>query len=128
MVRRRILNRRTDTARSGESRLPSPDPATNLMIADIVLRGAGMMLRNRLEKGLLTGQLDRDNAQRLLDNRGMVSTVALWSASRLATRSPVGLAVVAGGLAAKVLYDRGKRIQTKRRGRKTAKTAPDAES
>ncbi|WP_296717313.1 hypothetical protein [Erythrobacter sp.] len=128
MVRRRTPTKRTDAGKSGESRLPSPDPATNLMIADVVLRGANLLLRKRLEKGLLTGQIGSDNAKRLVENRGVMSTVALWGASRLATRSPVGLAVVAGGLAAKVLYDRGKRVQAKRRTRKTAGTTPDAES
>ncbi|MEQ5787463.1 hypothetical protein J3454_06115 [Erythrobacter sp. NFXS35] len=128
MVRRRISTKRTDAEKSGESRLPSPDPATNLMIADVVLRGANLLLRKRLEKGLLTGQIGSDNAKRLVENRGVMSTVALWGASRLATRSPVGLAVVAGGLAAKVLYDRGKRVQSKRRARKTTGTTPDAES
>lgn len=120
MVRRRALSKRTNTGTSGESRLPSPDPVTNMIIADVVLRGAGSMLRQRLEKGLLTGQLDGDKARRMVENRGMVSTLALWGASRLATRSPVGLAVVAGGLAAKVLYDRGKRLEAKRRARKQA--------
>jgi hypothetical protein len=33
--------------------LPSPMAGTNLVIADIVLRAAGTMLRNRMEKGLL---------------------------------------------------------------------------
>jgi hypothetical protein len=118
MARRKAPAKRTSTGSSGNARLPSPDPVTNLVIADIVLRGAGSLLRNRLEQGLLTGQLDSDRAKRLIEGRGMVSTLALWGASRLATRSPVGLAVVAGGLAAKVLYDRGKRIEAKRRARK----------
>ncbi|MBI1402182.1 MAG: hypothetical protein GC147_03080 [Porphyrobacter sp.] len=116
MARRKLLPKRAGTGKAGETPMPSPDPVTNLVIADIVLRGAGMLLRKRLEKGLLTGQLASDKARRAVENRGMVSTVALWSASRLATRSPVGLAVVAGGLAAKVLYDRGKRVGPKRRG------------
>lgn len=122
MKRRQASVKRTDTGKSGGSPLPSPDPVTNLMIADIVLRGAGAMLRHRLEKGLLTGQVDRDKARRLVDNRSMVSTLALWGASRLATRSPVGLAVIAGGLAAKVLYDRGKRLESSRRARKQSGT------
>lgn len=121
MVRRKAKGARNDTDGTGESRLPSPDPVTNLVIADIVLRGAGSLLRQRLEKGLLTGQLESDKAKRLVESRGMVSTLALWGASRLATRSPAGLAVVAGGLAAKVLYDRGKRIEAKRRAKRAAK-------
>ena len=116
MARRKPVGK--PPATPGESRLPSPDPVTNLVIADIVLRGAGSLLRQRLEKGLLTGQLEADKAKRLVEGRGVASTLALWGASRLATRSPVGLAVVAGGLAAKVLYDRGKRLEAKRRARK----------
>ncbi len=109
---------------TSESRLPSPDPVTNLVIADIVLRGAGSLLRQKLEKGLITGQLDGDKARQLVEGRGMASSLALWGASRLATRSPIGLAVVAGGLAAKVLYDRGKRIEAKRRAKK--QSAPES--
>jgi hypothetical protein len=115
MVRRKSAGARGKPQGSGESRLPSPDPVTNLVIADIVLRGVGSLLRRKLEKGLLTGQLDGDKAHRLVEGRGLASTLALWGASRLATRSPVGLALVAGGLAAKVLYDRGKRIEAERR-------------
>ena len=38
-----------------------------MIIADVVLRGAGSMLRQRLEKGLLTGQLDGDKARRMVE-------------------------------------------------------------
>lgn len=120
MARRKSPGKRAEAAKPAEPRLPSPDPVTNLVIADIVLRGAGSLLRQRLEKGLLTGQIESEKAKRLVEGRGMVSTLALWGASRLATRSPAGLAVVAGGLAAKVLYDRGKRLEAKRRARKQA--------
>lgn len=108
-------------AKTGDARLPSPNPVTNLVIADVVLRGASVMLRRRLEKGLLTGQLASDQAKRMVENRGAMSTFAMWGASRLATRSPIGLAVVVGGLAAKVFYDRGKRIEAKRKTRKQGK-------
>jgi len=120
MARRKSTGKRIETGTTGDSRLPSPDPLTNLVIADIVLRGAGSLLRQRLEKGLLTGQLDGERAKRLVEGRGMVSALALWGASRLATRSPVGLALVAGGLAAKVLYDRGRQIEAKRRAKTLA--------
>ncbi|MCL9983540.1 MAG: hypothetical protein NBV60_10335 [Erythrobacter sp.] len=128
MARRKASGKRTATPEQGDSRLPSPDPVTNMVIADIVLRGAGAMLRQRLEKGLLTGQLEADKAKRLVESRGVIGSLALWGASRLAMRSPVGLAVVAGGLAAKVLYDRGKQVQVRRRARKSAAPAPDSDS
>jgi hypothetical protein len=99
--------------------LPSPVAATNLVIADIVLRAAGGLLRNRMERGLLVKSYDKAKADKLVDGRGLATSVALWGASHLARRSPIGLAVVAGGLAAKVFYDRGKRLEAKRKARKT---------
>ena len=114
--------------RPGGLPLPSPKAGTNLIIADIVLRAAGGLLRDRLERGLLTASYDKDKADRLVGGRSMVSSVALWSASHLARRSPLGLAVVAGGLAAKVIYDRGKRLEAKRRARKSAPPSTDSES
>ncbi len=109
--------------------LPSPSAGTNLVIADIVLRAAGGLLRDRLEKGLLIKGHGKDKADKLVDKRGLASSLALYGASRLARRSPMGLAVVAGGLAAKVFYDRGKRLDAKRRARKAAKSPqPPADS
>lgn len=105
--------------------LPSPIAGTNLVIADIVLRAAGGLLRNRMEKGLLVASYDKAKAEKLVDGRSLATSVALWGASRLATRSPLGLAVVAGGLAAKVLYDRGKRLNANRRKRKQIGTQSD---
>jgi hypothetical protein len=128
MARRKAPAKRTAPRKPDESRLPSPNPVTNMVIADIVLRGAGSLLRQRLEKGLLTSQLDGDKAHHLVESRGVVSALALWGASRLAMRSPVGLAVVAGGLAVKVLYDRGKQVQARRRKRKSAKPVSGSES
>ncbi len=94
--------------------LPSPVAGTNLAIADIVLRGAGELLRNRMAKGLLTASYDKAKAERLVDGRSLLTSVALWGASHIATRSPLGLGLVVGGLAAKALYDRGKLIETMR--------------
>ena len=108
--------------------LPSPMAATNLAIADIVLRAAGGLLRNRMEKGLLVKSYDKAKAEQLVDGRSVATSVALWGASRIATRSPLGLAVVAGGLAAKVFYDRGKRLEARRKARKAAKPPATSES
>ncbi len=113
-----------DASTSSGLPLPSPSAATNLIIADIVLRAAGGFIRDRMEKGMLVKSYDSAKAERLVDGRSLVSSAALLGASRLARRSPLGLAVVAGGLAAKVLYDRGKQIELRRRTRK-AKAKPD---
>jgi hypothetical protein len=77
-----------------------------------------------MEKGLIVKSYDAAKAEKLVDGRGLAASVALWGASHLARRSPMGLAVVAGGLAAKVFYDRGKRLEKKRGPRKT----PNSES
>lgn len=113
--------------------LPSPRASTNVMIADIVLRAAGSLLRDRLEKGLLVqsygpDEKGRAKAARLIEGRPLGASIALWGASHLARRSPLGLALVAGGLALKVLYDRGKRLETKHprpRRRPAAPPAPE---
>lgn len=102
--------------------LPSSNPTTNLLIADVVIRGASLVFRKNIEKRLAkaSGKGAR-GARKLVENRGLATTIGLYGASRLATRSVPGLMVVAGGLVAKTLYDRGKDYQ-QRRGKK-AKSA-----
>jgi hypothetical protein len=102
--------------------LPSPVASTNIVIADIVLRAAGGLLRERMEKGLLVRSHGRSKAHRLIEGRGLTTSLALWGASHLARRSPLGLALVAGGLAAKVFYDRGKRLEAERKARNATGT------
>lgn len=106
--------------------LPGLVAGTNLVIADIVLRAAGSLLNQRMEKGLLVARtgasigpgIGKSNPdQPGGKGRAIATSLALWGASRLATRSPLGLAVVAGGLAAKLLYDHGKRLEAKRTAR-----------
>jgi hypothetical protein len=101
---------------------------TNLVIADIVLRAAGSLLNKRMEKGLLVARTGASIGTANPDQpegkgRAIATSLALWGASRLATRSPLGLAVVAGGLAAKLLYDHGKRLEAKRTARAPSKDA-----
>ena len=89
--------------------VPSPNPATNLVITNIILRGASTLLRQNVEKKIARASSEDDQrASELLDGRTMITSLALYGASRLAMRSPLGLGVVVGSLAAKTLYDRGK--------------------
>lgn len=109
--------------------LPSPEISTNLVIADIVMRAAGGLLRDRLEKGLIVRHPDgAAKADKLVAKRGVATSAMLWGASRIARRSPFGLAVVAGGLAAKVLYDRGKELEAKRAKKKAGGDPPPSEA
>lgn len=101
--------------------LPSPDAATNLLIADIIVRGASRLFRESVKKRVADASPEnREGAQDLLDGKAVIKSLALYSASKLATKSPVGLGLVAGGLALKTLYDRGKAVQKRRAQRDLA--------
>ncbi|WP_298469053.1 hypothetical protein [uncultured Erythrobacter sp.] len=109
-----------EDAQSGNLTIPSPNPATNLLIADILVRGASTMFRQNIEQRVAKASADNEEqAQELLDGRTLLTTLALYGASKLATKSPVGLGIVAGGLVLKTLYDRGKSVQL---GRKRSET------
>lgn len=85
---------------------PSPNPMTNLILADIALRAGGALLRRGVEKGLVGSQLGAKKAGRLIKGRSMVQTLVGTAIARVATRSVPGAIVVGGGLLAKTLYDR----------------------
>ena len=55
---------------------PSPNPATNLIIHDILLRSGGRLLRLGLEKGLLRNRYGGQTAKQMVDNRSMLQTRA----------------------------------------------------
>ncbi|MEM6476276.1 MAG: hypothetical protein AAF687_08935 [Pseudomonadota bacterium] len=90
------------------------DFPTNLLIADIVLRGAGKTMRDTLEKRSLVAGYNPAKAREMSDGHTVLASLAVYGASRVAARSGVGLALVAGGLVLKTLYDRGKAIQLAR--------------
>ncbi len=93
--------------------LPSTDPATNFLIADILLRAAGDFARERIEAKTIAHTYDRAKAEELVGGQSIAKTIALYAITRIATRSPAGLALVAGGLVLKALYDRGKSIEAR---------------
>lgn len=96
--------------------LPSTNPATNLLIADIVVRGASTLLRKSIDKRVVRASADSDEeAREVLNGRTILTTIGLYGASKIATRSLPGLALVTGGLVAKTLYDRGRVLQARRR-------------
>lgn len=96
--------------------LPSPNAATNLVIADIVMRGASSLMREGVERKIAQASHNSaDDTDPPSPGRGMMRTLALYGASRLATRSPLGLGLVVGALAVKTLYDIGKARETRQR-------------
>jgi hypothetical protein len=97
---------------------PSPNPMTNLIIADLVLRGGGRLLRNLVERNVLKAKYPADTAKSIVSGRGMAQTLISTAIARVATRSVPGAIVVGGGLLAKALYDRRKGADAKETGEK----------
>lgn len=91
----------------------SPNPKTNFILADIALRGGGMLLRRSVERGLLGIRYSPGKAKQIVKGRGISQTLVGTALARVATRSVPGALIVGGGLLAKALYDR-------RQGRKAA--------
>lgn len=88
---------------------PSPSPASNIIMADVIMRMGSYLLRRSVERGFLKGRYGKQTARDILDNRTMSQTLASVAIARLATSSLPGAAIVASGMAAKVLLDRSKR-------------------
>jgi hypothetical protein len=96
---------------------PSPNPMTNLIIADLVLRGGGRLLRNLIERNVLKTKYPSDTAKSIVSGRGMAQTLISTAIARVATRSVPGAILVGGGLLAKTLYDRRKGAEAKAQGK-----------
>lgn len=108
---------------------PSPDPATNILLADIALRSAGRLMRNTIEKAMLRAGYDREKAHEIVDGRTMLSSLALYAASKIATRSVPGALLVTGGLIAKIIYDRSLgRSEARARGEQMLERMAEDES
>jgi hypothetical protein len=108
---------------------PSTNPATNLLIMDIAMRGASMIAGRAIQRALLGARYDPQKAADIVKGRSLVQSMASTSAARMATRSVPGFLIVAGGLLAKTLLDRSlKPRDARRRGeRKFAEQAENAQ-
>ena len=95
---------------------PSPNPMTNLLIADLVLRGGGRLLRHLVETNVLKAKYSPDKARKIVKGRGLAQTLISTAVARVATRSVPGAILVGGGLLAKALYDRSKGADAKVEG------------
>lgn len=95
---------------------PSPNPMTNLIIADIALRGGGRLLRHTVERTLLGVKYSPDKARQIVKSRNMAQTLIGTAIARVATKSVPGALIVGGGLIAKTLYDRSRSRKAKAEG------------
>ena len=101
---------------------PSPNPMTNLILTDLVLRGGGQILRHAVEAALLKTKYDAKKAKKIIAGRSIAQTMISTAVARFATRSVPGMILVGGGALAKLLYDRSK---GKREARAEGKAAID---
>jgi hypothetical protein len=99
-----------DAAESGLDKLPapSPNPMTNLLIADLAMRGGERLVRLAVERAMLGMKYSDEKASKLVKGRSLVQTLVGTTAMRIATKSVPGALLVGGGLLAKTLYDRRK--------------------
>lgn len=87
----------------------SPNPMTNLILADVALRSGGQFLRHAVERALLGRTYTPEQARNIVKGRNMAQTLVGTAIARVATRSVPGALIVGGGLLAKTLYDRRRR-------------------
>ena len=84
----------------------SPNPMTNLLLTDLVLRGGGQIMRHAVERTLLGTKYPKGKAKSIVKGRSMIQTMVGTALARIATRSVPGAILVGGGMLAKTLYDR----------------------
>ena len=85
---------------------PSPNPMTNLILTDLVLRGGGQLMRHAVETSLLKTKYDKTKAKKIIAGRSLTQTLIATAVARFATRSVPGMILVGGVSLAKLLYDR----------------------
>ena len=107
---------------------PSNNPATNLLILDIAMRGATMIAGRAVEKVLLSARYSGQKAGDIVQGRTFVQSMAANAAARTATKSIPGFLIVAGGLVAKTIFDRSfsKRESVKRGEKQLSEQAAQA--
>ena len=108
---------------------PSTNPSTNLIIHDIILRSAGRLTRQTLEKALLGRQYGSQFAKEVVENRSLVQTLAAYGVTKVATKSVPGALLVGGGLLLKTIFDRStSRRQSRRKGEKALRKQSKGET
>ena len=108
---------------------PSSNPATNLIISDILIRGIGRLTRQTIEKAMLGKKYGSEVAKQTVENRSMAHTLTAYGITKFATKSVPGALIVTSGIAAKVLFDLGKsRRQSRKDGDKFLRQQADPDS
>lgn len=95
-------------SRPPERPSPSPNLATDLLIADIALRGFARLTRLYMERQLAKAKHDPAEVDKEIDRRSITTVMVHAALARIATRSVPGALAVGGWLAGKVLLERRK--------------------
>ena len=108
---------------------PSTNPATNLLILDVAMRGASLVAGRAMERALLRTRYQREKARDIIEGRSMLNSLTATGVARVATRSVPGFLLVTGGLFAKAVIDRSlSRRESVRSGeRRLAEQADEAD-
>lgn len=111
---------------------PSTDPATNLLLTDVALRGATVMARLAIEHALLRNRYDASTATEIIARQSLGKRMLSMGMSRIAAGSLPGALFVSGSMMGKIMLDRARahrqaRIAAAKAARRSAKTAPDGE-
>ena len=115
MARQRKNRKPRHVDRTEEVPGPTDNPATNLLMADIVIRMGSYVLRNIVERGFLKGRYGKQTARDIVKNRTLKHSLLSVFVAKVATRSMPGAVIVGTGIFAKTLYERGKARQLSRR-------------
>jgi hypothetical protein len=94
---------------------PTPNPSTNLLLADIAMRMGTYLMRGGVERAFLRNRYGSDLADEIVDNRSIAKTLSAIAVAKMAVKSKVGAALVGTGLVGKVLYDHSKARRAARR-------------
>ena len=101
-------NRKDRLGSTGGGLGPSPNPHTNLMLADVALRTGTYLFRRSVQKGILGTRYDARKARQIVKGRSLGESLLGFLVARTAVTSVPGAILVGGGLLAKTLYDRSK--------------------
>ncbi len=114
----RGIRRAYRTARGTANTVPGPstNPATNLLITDIAMRGATLLFRRAMQQGMLRMRFDPEKAREIVQGRSLRQTLVSAAASRMAMHSVPGFLLVSSGLLAKTVIDRSQGRRARHKG------------
>lgn len=105
-----------DTPITPETEAEYRKAATNLVLVDLAISAGSLLVRNALESRFVGKGINKPAVKAMTKQGSVPGKVARAAAARMATRSVPGALAVAGGLAAKLWYDRAKRRRDEKFG------------